>query len=125
MSEETRRHLKPEETRPGIMYGSCRVHKKYVDGCPTFGPLLSFLQSPTYRLEKYLVPILDPLTTNKYVVKNSLNFTTEILEQDSSDFKKSLDIDSLFTNITLEEATEVCTNNLFKNNDIVYGLQKS
>ena len=125
MSEETRRHLKPEETRPEIMYGSCRVHKKYVDGCPTFGPLLSLLQSPTYRLEKYLVPILDPLTTNKYVVKNSLNFTTEILEQDPSDFKKSLDIDSLFTNITLEEATEVCTNNLFKNKDIVYGLQKS
>ena len=25
--EETRRHLKPVGTRPGIMYGSCKFHK--------------------------------------------------------------------------------------------------
>ena len=36
MSEETRRHLKPVGTRPGIMYRSCKVHKKCVDGCPPF-----------------------------------------------------------------------------------------
>ena len=27
MSEETRKHLKPVGTRPGIMHGSCKVHK--------------------------------------------------------------------------------------------------
>ena len=27
LAEETRRHLKPVGTRPGIMYGSCKVHK--------------------------------------------------------------------------------------------------
>ena len=27
MSEETGKHLKPVGTRPGIMYGSCKVHK--------------------------------------------------------------------------------------------------
>ena len=37
----------------------------------------------------------------------------------------SLDIDSLFTNIPLEETIEICTNNLFKNKDIVHGLKKS
>ena len=26
LSEETQRHLKPVETRPGIMYGSGKVH---------------------------------------------------------------------------------------------------
>ena len=37
---------------------------------------------------------------------------------------RSLDIDSLFTNITLEEIIEICTNNLFEQNDIVHGLKK-
>ena len=125
MSEETRRHLKPVGTRPGIMYGSCKVYKKCVDGYSRFRPILSALQTPTYKLAKYLGPILEPLTNNKYTVKDSFNFATEIVEQDSSNFMGSLDIDSLFTNIPLEETIEICTNNLFKNKDIVHGLKKS
>ena len=37
----------------------------------------------------------------------------------------SLDIDSLFTNIPLEDTIEIRTNNLFKNSNIVYDLKKS
>ena len=70
------------------------------------------------------MPILEPLTTNKYTVKDSFKFATEIVEQDSNNFMGSLDIDSLFTNIPLEETIEICTNNLFKNEDIVHGLKK-
>ena len=125
MSEETRRHLKPMGTRPEKMYGSCKVHKKCVDGCPPFRAILSALQTPTYKLAKCLVPILEPLTTNKYTVKDSFKFATEIVEQDSNNFMGSLVIDSLFTNIPLEETIEICTNNLFKNKDIVHGLKKS
>ena len=57
------------------------------------------LQTPTYKLAKYLVAILELLRTKKYTVKNSFNFDTEIVEQDSSNFMGSLDIDSLFTSI--------------------------
>ena len=49
---------------------------------------------------------------------------TEIVEQDSSYFMGSLNIDSLFTNIPLEETIEICTSNLFKNNNIIHGLKK-
>ena len=107
------------------MYGSCKMHKKCVDGCPIFRPILSALQTPKYKLAKYLVPILEPLTTNKYTVKDSFKFATEIVEQDSNNFMGSLDIDSLFTNIPLEETIEICTNNLFRNEYIVHGSKKS
>ena len=40
----------------------------------------------TYKLAKYLQPILKPSTTNKYKAKYSFNFVTEIVEQDSSNF---------------------------------------
>ena len=48
----------------------------------TFQTILSALQAPTCKSAKYLVPILEPLTTSKYVVKNSFNFVTEIVEKD-------------------------------------------
>ena len=70
------------------------------------------------------MPILEPLTNNKYTVKYSFNFATEIVEQDSSNFMGRLDIDSLFTNIPLEETIEICTKKLFKNSDFVHGLKK-
>ena len=98
MSEETRKHLKPVGTRPGIMHGSCKVYKKCVDGRPPFRPILSALQTPTYKLTKYSVRILEPLSNNKYIVKDLFNFATEIVQKDSSNFMGSLDIDLLFTN---------------------------
>ena len=58
MSKEMRKFVKPVGTRPGIMYGNFKVHKQQVDGCPPFRPILSALQTPTYNLAKFLVPIL-------------------------------------------------------------------
>ena len=53
------KHLKQLGTRPGIIYGSFKVHKKSVDGCPPFRPILSASQTPTYNVAKFLIPILD------------------------------------------------------------------
>ena len=122
ISEETRRHLKLERTRPEIMYGYCKKNKKCVDGSPPFRLYLSALQTPTYKFAKYLVPILEPLTNNKYPAKDSFNFATEIFEQYSSYFVRSLAINSRFTNILPEETIEICTNNRFKNSDHIHGL---
>ena len=96
-----------------------------VDGCPSFGTIISALQTPSYKLAKFLVPILKPLITNKYTVKDSFNSDIEIVEQDSSNFMGSLCIDSHFTSIPLEETMKICTNNLFKNNGIGHVLKKN
>ena len=37
----------------------------------------------------------------------------------------SLDIDSLFTNIALEETNEICTNELFKESETIEDLSKT
>ena len=81
MSEETRRYLKPLETRPEIIHGSCQVHEKCVDGCLFFIRILSALQKPRYKLALFLGPILESLTTNIYTVKYLFNFTTENVDQ--------------------------------------------
>ena len=125
MSKEMRKFVKPVGTRPGIMYGNCKVHKQQVDGCPPFQPILLTLQTPTYNLAKFLVPILNPLTKNQYTVKDSFQFAEEICEQDPTLTMGSLDVDSLFTNIPLDETIDICINQLFENTDTVEGFKKS
>ena len=68
--------------------------------------------------------ILEPLATNKYTVKYSFNFVTEVFEQDFGNFMGRLCINSHFTNIRLGETIKICTNNLFKSNGIVHDLTK-
>ena len=75
-----RKSVKSVRTRPGTMYGLCKVHKQEVDGCPPFRPIRSALQSPSYNLAKFLVPLLDPLTKNEYTVKDSFHFAEDICE---------------------------------------------
>ena len=60
MTEKTRKSLKPVGTRPSIMYDSCKVHKASAGNCPPFRPSLSDLNAPTYKLAKFLVPVLKP-----------------------------------------------------------------
>ena len=55
------------------------------------------LQTSTWKPAKFSVPILQPLSINKCTVKDSFHFVTEIVEQDSSNFVDSLDIDFLLT----------------------------
>ena len=85
ITDETR-SLNPVWTRPGIMYGLCKVHKDIIDNCPPFRPILSAINTPTYKLAKFLVPILKSLDSNEYMVKDSFAFSEEIVEQDSEFF---------------------------------------
>ena len=75
-------------------------------------------------MTKFLVPILKSLTSKEYTVKDSFAFAEEIVEQDSEFFMGSLDVDFLFTNISLEETIDICTNARFENKEKVEGLLK-
>ena len=92
---------------------------------PPFRPVLSALQTPTHSLAKFLVPILDTLSKNVYTVKDSFQFAEEIGEQNSSLSMSSLDVDSLFTNIPLDETINICISQLFESTDTVEGFTKS
>ena len=65
------------------------------------------------------------MTTNEFTVKDSFHFDEEVVDQQHDLFMGSLDIDSLFTNIPLEETIEICTNELFKESETVEGLSKT
>ena len=60
------------------------------------------------------MPILELLTNNEFTVKDSFRFGEETVDQQTDISMGSLDVDSLFTNIPLEESIEVFSNELFK-----------
>ena len=52
---------------------------------------------------------MNSLTSNEFTVKETFCFAKEIVEQDSCPVMCSLDVDSLFTNIPLDETINICT----------------
>ena len=65
------------------------------------------------------MPILKPLTTNEYTVKDFFHFAEEIVDQQPDFSMGSLNVDYLFTNILLEKIIEFCTNEFFKVSETV------
>ena len=86
---------------------------------------MSAIGTHTYKIAKFLVPILSCLTINEFTAKYTFSFGKEIAEQDSNFYMGSLDVDSLFTNIPLEETINICTELICDQNDSIEGLNKS
>ena len=117
--------LAPVGSKPGILYGLPKIHKALVDGLPKFRPIVSMIGTPTYNLSKFFVPLIEPITKNEYTVADSFAFAKEVVEFDSTLFMSSLDVTSLFTNIPLNETTDIICNQLFKDQEHVNGMNKS
>ena len=82
---------------------------------PSLRPVLSAIKTSSYNIAKHLVPILQPITTNTLTIKNSFEFSKEVIEQDFGLFMASLDVGSFFTNIPLEETVNISWDSLFAN----------
>ena len=78
ISIEQYKDLSPSVWWPGIMYGSAKVHKIVTDSLPSFRPISSAIGTPTYNFAKFLVPMLELLTTNEYTIKDFFTFAEEL-----------------------------------------------
>ena len=93
------------------------MHKEVKNGLIPFRPILSAIGTPTYKLAKFLLSFVTPLTQNEYTITDTFNFAEEICKQDPNLYMTSLDVDSLFTNIPLEETTDICIDCLYKDDE--------
>ena len=115
--KSTYKSIKPVGSRPGVSYGLSKIHKETCNGMPPFCPILSALGTPTNKLAKFLLKFLTPSIANECAVIDSFHYSEEICQQDSNLHMASLDLDSLFTNIPLEEAIDICVDNLDNDNE--------
>ena len=65
--------IKAVGSRAGFLYGLCKVRKAIVDTCPPFRPILSAIGTPTYKIAKFLVPILNCLTVMNLPLRTRLH----------------------------------------------------
>ena len=107
--------LKPSGSQPGVLYGLCKVHKGVgADGSPPpFRPILSAINTPSYKIVKFLTPLLSDLTKNEFVSKDSFEFARVVRNQNPALYMASFDIDSLFTNVPLDETIDICVKKLY------------
>ena len=80
IDKSTYKSIKPVGSRPGILYGSSKIHKETRNGLRTFCPVLSAIDTPTYKLAKFLLKFLTPSTANEYAVIDSFHFAEEICQ---------------------------------------------
>ena len=116
--------LSPDGPKPARLYGLPKIHKPTVDGLPKYRPIISQIGSATYKIAKYLLPFLEPLTSNEYTVKDTFHFVSMLDNKDHHLIMASLDVDSLFTNIPLNETIDIVTNKIYENKRKVNGISK-
>ena len=73
---------------------------------------------------KNFVRLLQHLTSNEFTLKDTFEFAKIICEHNAGLFMASLDVYSLFTNVSLEEIINICVNELFKSNSSIHSLNK-
>ena len=59
---------------------------------PKFRPIVSMIGTPIYKLSKFLVPIIEPITKNEYTVKDVFAFAKEVVGFDAKLFMSSLNV---------------------------------
>ena len=84
---------------------------------PPLRPILSAIGTCSYNLAK-------EFTINEYTVKDSFSFSNEIRNKSTSSYMASFDIQSLFTNIPLDETIDICLQLLFYKKRKVKGMLK-
>ena len=107
ISETDYKKLKPRGSSFGDLYCLCKTHKKVLNNCPPFRPILSASKTLSHNLAKFLVPLIEPIRKN-----NSFEFSKEICEQN-------------FTNIPLEEIIKIYCDSLYKNQELLPNISKN
>ena len=88
-------------------------------------PIISQIGSPTYKIAKFLLGFIQPFTTNEYTVKDTFHFVSMLDGKDHRLIMASLDVEPLFTNIPLDETTDIVTKKVFEKKQKVNGLSRT
>ena len=117
-----RNNLSPDGPNPARLYGLPKIHKPLVDGLPKYRPIISQIGAPMYKIAKFLLSFVQP--SNEYTVKDTFHFVSLLDGKDHRLVMGSLDVESLFTNIPLDETINLVTEKVYEKKRKVNGISK-
>ncbi|CAF4454753.1 unnamed protein product [Rotaria sp. Silwood2] len=117
LTQQEYKYIKPVGSIPARLYGLPKVHKSEIN--VPLRPIVSCVQSYNYRLGKYLANIIKSIRNSNYSLKNNTDFLAFL--RHNSDLLKnnkmiSFDVESLFTNIPVNETIDIICNKLYCTN---------
>ena len=91
------------------------MHKNF-SSLPKFRPIVSSISCFNYELSKFLGTLLTPHVNTEFSPKDSFTFVEKLKKVRFNDsFLISFDVESLFTNIPLEETVNLAVDTIFEN----------
>lgn len=115
--DKQRKRLTPHHSKTPHMYGLPKIHKQ---GVP-LRPIVSSRDSPSRELCRFLLPILKPLSGySDSHVTNTKHFVeiTKDMKISDTDTLVSFDVESLFTNIPVNETLRIIETRLHNDNSL-------
>ena len=87
------------------------------DSFPKLRPIVSSIGTFNYNLVRFLCDLLSPLVPNDYSCKDNFPFLSQVKNANlSRTFLVSHNVSSLFTNIALQETSDIAINFIFNHN---------
>ena len=99
---------------PGYLYGTVKTHKSN----NPLRPVISQIPTPTYKLAKRLNNILSPYIPVENTLKSSEEFLEVIQSKKPAGILASLDVESLFTNVPIDETTDIIIKYAFNHDSL-------
>ena len=99
---------------PGYIYGNVKVHKAN----NPLRPIISQVTTPTYKVAKRINEIITPYIPGKYSLKSTDEFIDILQSTTPEGTLASLDVESLFTNVPVDETIDIICNNVYNHETI-------
>ena len=123
ISASTHNSLFTSGCEPGILYGLPKIHKTDTP----LRPILAYYNTAAYKISKFIVPLLEPYTHNSFSFSNSYALVGKLkaIRLNTTSFLCSFDVQSLFTNVSLDETIDIICNTVFQNTDRFHNFPKT
>lgn len=105
---------------PGYIYGNVKTHKNR----NPLRPIISQVTSPMYKISKQLDNIIKPYIPKKYSINSRDEFLEILQTTRPQGLLASLDADSLFTNVPVEETIQIILQNVYHGSELAPSLPK-
>ena len=97
-----------------------KIHKHYVN-IPKLRPIVDTVGSTDYSVGQYLTNLLNPLTHNELILKDSFDAAEKIRNIPNNLFEDgyvfvSFDVESLFTNVPLKRTIDIILKGVYQDN---------
>ena len=119
LTEEQYKNLRPQNARAGRAHVLPKIHKTFTV-LPTFRPIVDTTSTCYYNVSCYLTELLNPLTQNEFIIRDSFYATNKIKPVPPEFFDDwyifaYFDVESLFMNVLLQQTISIILDRVYDN----------